>query len=282
MRKVIISVDSTCDLSEGTIRYYGMVVIPLYISFGNDMLKDGIDVKSEELYERVSHMKQLPKSAAPSPADFLEKFQPLIESDYDIIHVSIGSGFSASYQNACLAAKELPENRVFIVDGENLSAGSGLLALKAAKYRGEGMAASEIFTAINQLKDKVRTQFVIDTLEYLHKGGRCSGMTKILGTLLKIKPNIKVVKNTMQVARKARGTKQGLKMMISDVESDFVYMDLDYIIIGHSRAEKEAMRIYDSLLELGIKREAILIIEPGCVVSTHCGPGTVGVMYLLK
>lgn len=282
MRKVIISVDSTSDLSEGTIRYYGMVVVPLYITFGDELLKDGIDITSEELYEKVAQIKQLPKSAAPSPDDYIKKFQPLLEKEFDVVHISIGSGFSASYQNACSAAKELPENRVFIIDGENLSTGSGLLALKAAKYRGEGLTAIEIFEAVNQLRGKVRSQFVIDTLEYLHKGGRCSGMSKILGTLLKIKPNIKVVNNTMQVARKARGTKQGLKMMISDVESDFVYMDLDYIIIGHSRAEKEAMRIYEALLERGIKRETILIVEPGCVVSAHCGPGTVGVMYLLK
>lgn len=282
MRKVIISVDSTCDLSPDTIRYYGMNVVPLYITFGDEMLKDGVDIQSQELYQRVDQSKQLPKSAAPSPADYIEKFQPLLEKDFDIVHISIGSGFSTSYQNACLAVNDLPEGRVYIVDGHNLSVGTGLLALKAAKLRGEGFAAKEIFEVINGMRDKVRAQFVIDTLEYLHKGGRCSGMAKVLGTLIKIKPNIKVVNNSMQVARKARGMKQGLKLMIGDVESDRVYMDLDYVVIAHSFAQKEALKIYEAFLEMGIKRETILITEPGCVVSTHCGPGTVGVMYLLK
>ena len=282
MRKIIISCDSTCDLSEDTVRYYGMTIVPLSITLGEEVLKDGVDIRGSELYEKAKTTKEHPKSTAPSPAEYLEKFQPLIDSDCDIIHISIGSGFSSSYQHAVIAANELPQKRVFVIDGHNLSAGSGLLALKAAKLRGEGMTAEEIYTTILSLRDKVRTQFVIDTLDYLHKGGRCSGLAKIIGSLLRIKPNIKVVHNSMQVARKARGMRQGLQMMFGDMEGDYLYMDHDYVIIGHSQAEKEAMKIYDKLLEMGFKRETILIIEPGCVVSTHCGPGTVGVMYLLK
>lgn len=282
MRKIIISCDSTCDLSKEIVKYHNINIVPLYVTFGDEMLKDSVDITTPELYQKVKEFKTLPKSSAPSPADFIEKFKPLVEEGYDIIHLSIGSGFSVSYQNAVLAAQEFDEGRVLVVDGENLSLGTGILALKASKLRGQGKTAQEIVDIIKPLREKVRTQFVIDTFDYLHKGGRCSSMTKVVGSLLKIKPNVKVVNNTMEVARKARGMKVGLRMMIGDVESDLVYMDRDYIIIGHSQAEKEALRIYEALLELGFKRESILIFEAGCVISTHCGPGAVGIIYLLK
>ncbi len=282
MRKVIISCDSTCDLGVETIHYFGINIVPLYITFGNEMLKDGVDIRSDELYERVKNEKKLPKSSAPSPHDYIENFQPIIDKDYDILHISIGSGFSSAYQNAILASQAFPEGRIYVVDGENLSSGSALLALKAWKMKSDGMSVAEIYQAINPLREKVRSQFIIDTLDYLHKGGRCSSMTKIIGSLLKIKPNIKVVSNSMQVARRARGIRQGIMMMLNDVESDYLYLDRDFVIIGHSQAEKEVMRLYEDLLKLGIKRESIIIMEPGCVVSTHCGPGTIGVFYLLK
>jgi len=282
MNKVVIFSDSTCDLSQELIEKNDIKIVPLYVCFGNEIYKDGAEINPAQLYKLVKIKKELPKTACPSPEDFSAAFKPYIEAGYDIFYTGIGGGFSGSLQSAKVAADSFPQGRIELVDSCNLSSGTGLLVLKACKFRDEGMEVHAIAQNIAAIVPNVRAQFVIDTLEYLHKGGRCSGMSRLVGTLFNIKPNIKVVDGKMIVARKARGMKMGLKMQIEDVQADLYNIDPDFIMVTHSLANKSAEIIIPELKSMGFTDKQINETPAGCVVSTHCGEGTIGILYIVK
>ncbi|MFA5443236.1 MAG: DegV family protein, partial [Bacilli bacterium] len=205
MNKVVIFVDSTADLNKEHYEQFDIHVVPLLVNIGGKAYKDGEEINSEKLYKLVAEHGELPTTAAVPPFSFIEAFKPYIDNGYDIFYVGIGSKLSATLQSVVLAAQEFEEGRVFYSDSNNLSSGSGLLALKAAKYRDEGKSAFEIKTLIDAHSPKVSSLFAIETLDYLHKGGRCSGTTKVLGKLFHIHPIIKVTDGKLIVYKKPRG-----------------------------------------------------------------------------
>jgi DegV family protein with EDD domain len=281
MNNIVLMSDSTCDLSDELIQKYQIKIIPLYVSFSDGTYKDRVELTTEGLYQKVSELGSLPKTSAPSMGDFYEFFKPLIDAGKDIVYIGLSSKLSATLQSARLAAQEFPEGRIQIVDSLNLSTGIGLLVLKAAKFRDEGLSAEQIASQVTQIVPKIKTAFVINTFDYLHKGGRCSALTSIVGTMLKIKPIIHVVDGGMIVGQKPRGIKKAYQLMLDQINSDANQLDNDFVMVTHSLAKDAADYLKDQLNEqLEIKE--ILQTEAGCVISSHCGRETIGILYIVK
>lgn len=277
MRKINIITDSTSDLSEELLNKYDIKVWPLYVNFGEESFRDKMDIDAKSLYEKVEEYGELPKTAAISPGIFYKIFSEY-SKDEDIIYMGIGGKLSASLNNAVLAAKEF--DNVYPVDSNNLSTGIGLQLLKMAKFRDQGMSAKEIVEKIKTISPNVSTRFAINTLEYLHKGGRCSATTKFFGTALNIKPIIKVIDGTMDATKKPIGFKKALNVMLNEAIADKERIDKDYIMITHSLADKDAIYLKDNLQANGF--ENIYINKASAVISTHCGPRTIGILYILN
>ncbi|PAF31915.1 DegV family protein [Paenibacillus sp. 7516] len=278
MSRIKIFADSTSDLNPDWIKTHDIGIIPLYVVFGDESLKDGVEITPELLYERVSKDGRLPKTAAPSPADFMTAFQPYIEQGDDILYISLSSELSSTYQNALLASSEFPEGRISVVDSLNLSSGIGLLVMKAVHAAQKGQSLKEITHLVEAVKPNVRTEFVIDTLEYLHKGGRCSGMQNLIGSLLKIRPVIRVTDGKMSPAYKVRGKREkALDQMLQNTLTEKHQIDTDLIIVVHTMAEEDALELQKSLQEQTGGR--VELTTAGCVICSHCGPKTIGIIY---
>ena len=281
MNKVVIFTDSTCDLMPETIKEFDIQVIPLYVNFKDESFKDGIDMNSTLLYEKVEKTGIMPKTSAATVKDFIDAFTPYIEEGYDIFYTGISSKMSVNMQNVLTASQEFDENRVFVSDSLNLSSDIGLLVLRACKLRDLGKSAKEIKEEIDILAPKVKGGFVIKSMDFLYKGGRCSALSKIFGTILKIKPFIRVKNGSMYVHKKPRGKfHSAIDVMIEEAINDIPNMDTDYIMVTHSKGDEYAPYIIEKLKE----KTNIPIMETfaGCVISSHCGKGTIGILYILK
>jgi DegV family protein with EDD domain len=282
MNPVRLVADSTCDLSQELIAKHDIRIVPLFVRFGEESFMDGVDMTTEEMYRQVALRGMLPKTAASSPGMFVEVFEEAIRDGCDVVYAGIGSKFSATYQSAVVARDLVGASRIHLVDSANLSSGSGLLMLKAAKWRAEGRSAEVIAKDMEALVPHVRTQFVISTMDYLHKGGRCSGMQALFGTLLKIKPIIKVVDGAMAVGKKPRGPIQAaVDLLIDEAFEKLENIDLDAVMITHSMAHETAAYVR-SRLESKIPSSVLFETNAGCVISSHCGEGCIGILYLLK
>jgi len=281
MNKIAIIVDSTCDLTKELIEKNNIVVVPLTVNFSDESYHDGVDITTKELYEKVAVKGELPKTAAITIGEIYNIFEKYIEEGYDIIYTGIASSMSKSYENAVMTAQEFPEGRIEVVDSQNLSTGIGLVVLKACKWRDEGKTVSEIANLMRETVPYVRSQFVIDTMEYLHKGGRCSGVAKLFGSIFKIKPIIAVRDGKMGVSSMPRGTiTMGLNKMLDMYKEDCNNIDEDYVFVTHSMADESCEYVMEKAK--AIKDANYVETKAGCVISTHCGPGTIGILYILK
>lgn len=279
MRKINLVTDCTSDLTEDLLQKHNIKVLPLYVTFGDESYRDGIDITTEELYKKVEEYNALPKTAALPPVQFTELFSTY-SADEDVIFMGIGSNFSGTYQNAYLASQDF--DNVYIIDSQNLSSGIGLLLLKLAKLRDDGLNLPQIIKEMNRIIPLVRTQFAINTLDYLHMGGRCSGTTKIFGTLLKIKPIIRVIDGKMEVTKKPRGKyDKALAALLDYVKDDLGNIDEDYVMVTHSLAKSDAIYLISKLKEM-LKIDNIIETRASGVISTHCGPRTIGILYITK
>jgi DegV family protein with EDD domain len=281
MNNITIFSDSTCDLNEELVKKFDIKIIPLYVTFNDKFYKDGVDITPSELYKKVDEYKKLPKTSATSVGDYIEAFKKEIDKGNDIILFTISSFFSSTYQNALIAKEEFDPNRIEIIDSLNLSTSIGLLVLKACKYRNEGKNIHEIKQEIEKIIPNVRCKFAIESLEYLHKGGRCSAVSRLVGTLLQLKPVIIVKNGKMDVDAKTRGKRKALDYMLNDIIENKDKVDLDYIMVTHTYADEEAKELQSKLKEV-FKTDNIVINNAGCVVSSHCGKGTIGILYIIK
>ncbi|WP_019912227.1 DegV family protein [Paenibacillus sp. HW567] len=280
MSIVKIFSDSTSDLPQGWKETYDIGVVPLYVVFEDATYKDGVDITPEEVYRRVAAKGVLPKTAAPSPADFIAAFEPVISSGGDIVYISLSSDLSSTYQNALLAAGEFPEGRVQVVDSKTLCGGIALLVMKAARAAAQGQSAKDIAAMLEQCRDRVSTEFVVDTLDYLYMGGRCSGMTNFIGSLLKIRPVLRLIDGAIVPVSKIRGKKEkAVEQMLQHALVNAGHMDKELLIVVHTLAEEDAKFLEKALREQTTVDE-IAVIHAGCVIGSHCGPATVGLMYI--
>lgn len=280
---VKIITDSTSDLSSDIRKRYDISIVPLYVYFREDGYKDGENLVPKQLFALVKEQGILPKTAAPAPFDFANTFSEWIDRGQDIVVLTISSKMSSSYQNAVLAASEFPEGRIWVVDSENITTGIGLLATIAGDLAQEGKSAQEIAETLQGLIPKVRVNFVIDTLEYLYKGGRCNVVENMVGTLLKIKPVIGVENGSMFVAEKIRGDKKrALDKMIKEVINNPSKVDYHKFFIVNSCGSEDESDYVKSCLQNVFEGIEIMQTQAGCVISSHCGEKTLGISYIEK
>ncbi len=273
--------DSTCDLSKELFERYNIEIIPLYVRLGDKEYLDGVNITPEELYRWSDEHGETPKTAAPSIDDIAKILDPGSTDEYVIFTIS--SSMSASFNNVRLAAESLDMvDRVYVIDSANLSTGIGLQVIRAAELAKEGKSAAEIVSEIQSIKDKVRASFVIDTLVYLHRGGRCSGLAAMLGTALKLHPRIAVADGAMHPEKKYRGHAQKYVMdYVKDMETDLKHARKDRVFITHSGCDKEIVDSVKEYLQSLNHFNEILETRAGSVVSSHCGPGTLGVLFIV-
>lgn len=280
MQIKIIS-DSTCDLSPELLKTYDITLTPLGVTIGDKTGKDGLEITPDEIYDFVAKTGQLPKTSAVNVADYTAVYAEWTEKGYEIIQYCIGSGFSSTYHNACLAAKEF--SNVHVVDTKNLSTGQGYITLCGAKMAKDGASLEDILKRSEELVSKMETSFILDQLEYLHKGGRCSGVVALGANLLKLKPCIEVKDNGMVVGKKYRGEIQKAAVQyIADRLEGRDDIDKSLIFITHTKCPKEYIDAVRAQIEaLGIFDEIVETMA-GCTITTHCGPSTMGILFSKK
>lgn len=280
-KKVLITRDSTSDLTAEIIDSLNIKTVPLGITLDNQTYLDGVDIDPDFIYKYHEEHGILPKTSAANIADMVEFFKPYVEEGYEIVHFTISSKMSSTYQNSLLAAEEF--DGVYVVDTGNLSTGEGLLIMKAAEMAKEGKKAKEIYDAVTALVPYVDASFVIDSLEYLHKGGRCSALAALGANLLKLKPCIEVKNGSMGVGKKYRGKYiQTLEEYVKERLGDYSDIDLDRVFVTHAGCDKEIVDTVTSLVKKTAPFKEILITRAGCTISSHCGRNTLGVLFLRK
>jgi len=275
--KIAISAESAVDLTEDLLKEFDIKTTPFTINLKEETITDRIGV-SKEIFEFVDKNKVLPKTSAVSPEQFREHFESLLK-DYDaVIHVSISSFMSSAYNNAVMASEGL-EN-VYVLDSKNLSTGIALLCIRGRELATSGNNPKDIYEKLQQLVDKVRSSFVIEKLNYLHKGGRCSALTLLGANVLKIKPQIVVKDGKMGVNKKyIGGLNKVIEKYINDLMEEYTNPKLDYVFITHSSDMPECQNVIrEKLQEKGFKN--IYDTYAGGTVSSHCGPNTIGVLFI--
>lgn len=283
--KVIIVTDSTVDLSKEIVEKFDIKVLPLHVVFDEKSYRDGIDISNSELFEKINATGIMPKTQGAAPGDFINFFEPYIEQGYDIFYVGIGQDLSCTYRSAYLAAETFDEGRIYLSDSKNLSTGIGLLVLKAAKLRNQGKSAKEIKEEIDKIVPNVKSQFVVESLDFLHRGGRCSGAAKFFGTMLRLRPLIVVRNGKLGVGKKIIGSvKKALGVMIDLFLADLDNIDPDCVFITGVLSESSNEYIKSKIMTDEVKKhiDNYYVTEAGSVISSHCGPGTVGILYIVK
>ncbi len=282
MKKVIISADSTCDLGDQLKEKWNIQYFPYHINLeGKDYL-DNVTITPDDLYSAYRERKALPKTSAINVGEYLEHFKKFTDEGYEVVHINLGSGLSSSYQNACLAADEL--EGVYVVDSKNLSTGTGLLVLKACEMASQGIDAKSIAENIRSLTSYSHASFVINTLEFLRAGGRCSALAAFGANLLGIKPSINVDNNDggkMSVGKKYRGKyDKVLLSYVADTLAKYPDYDNSIVFITHSGTDEAYIKSVEKYLGENTTFKEIYITKASCTISCHCGPDTLGILFM--
>jgi len=277
--KIKISSDSTCDLSKELIERYDISIAPLCVNKGTETFRDGVDITPPDIYAHVDAGGALCTTAAVNISEYTEIFTEYLKNYDAVIHITISSDFSICYQNACAAAAEM-EN-VYVVDSRNLSTGHGHLVLEAAKLAAQGENAQEIAEKMRALAEKVDASFILSRLDYMVKGGRCSGAAALGANLLGLKPCIEVKNGKMGVCKKYRGSFE--KCLDAYIKERLTAEYLpERIFITHSGVSDEALEVARAAVKKYGNFETVEETVAGCTVSCHCGPGTLGVLFIRK
>ncbi len=275
---IYIKTDSCADLGQPLLDAHQISSIPLHVLVnGEDHFDD--DLTLEFLFSSVDQTGELPKTAAPSVQEFIDFFSV----PDPIVYIGLSSQLSATMDNAVLAKEQMGQEELHLIDSLNLSTGIGLLTLKAADLRDAGLSADEITPEILAARDKVRTAFVIDTMDYLYKGGRCTALQAIFGSMLKIRPIIHVRQDgTLGVLDKVRGSrKKALEHLLNGFKNDLPDVDLTRVFVTHSGCPEDAEYLAEKLKSLADIQEVLITIA-GSTIGSHCGPNTIGILYLQK
>ena len=278
--KVRITADSTCDLSPELLRKYDIAVVPLSVIIDGEVFHDGVDVTPRDVF-RAAEAGKAVRTAAVNAYEYKEFFRKQLKECDQLVHVCISSEFSTCYADACEAASEV--KNVFVVDSRNLSTGSGLLALEGSEMAETGMDGEAVAEALRGKTDLVDASFVVRTIDYLRRGGRCSGLEALGAKMLHIRPSIVVKDGKMHPGEKYRGRYEHyLKHYIQDALADDQGIDFRRVFITHSPSEEGLVRFaIDTVKSYGLFRE-VLETMAGCTVCTHCGPDTLGILFLRK
>ncbi len=277
-----IVADSTCDLSKELADKYGISIIPLHIVLEDKEYKDGVDITPDEIYEWSDKNNTTPKTSAVGFEDAIDTIKPLKDTEDELIIFTISEKMSTTPNVFRMAADELDvEDRVSVIESANLSTGIGLLIIEAAIMAQEGMERASIVEKMEELKSKVRSSFVVDILTYLHRGGRCSSVAALAGGMLKLHPKIVVEDGAMHAGKKYRGKIDSVIMdYAKEMEEELKQAKKDRVFITHSGCNQETIDSVKEYLQSLNYFDEILITRAGGVISSHCGPGTLGVLYI--
>lgn len=278
---IVITADSTCDLPEELVQKNGIVIFPLSILLGEKSYLDGVEIHTDKIYEYVKQSGDLPKTAAVAPAQYYDAFKKITDEGKAVVHIGLSSAISSSYQNAVVAASEF--DNVFCVDSKSLCTGMGLLVLKACDLREKKFEAKKIAHRLKALVPKVHTTFVLDSLEFLHKGGRCSSVARFGANVLGIKPSIAVSPETgtLDVAKKYRGKIELVyKQYINDCFEAAAKADKTRVVIANSGGVSDEIIAYAKGIAAGKGFEQIITADAGCTISSHCGRKTFAIFYM--
>ena len=283
MNKIILCADSTCDLSPDLVERYHVIEFPYHIRIGDREYSDNVDITAAEIFENYKKTRTLPKTSAINVSEFTDFFEKWVSQGYDVIHINLGSGISATFHNAETAAQQF--SNVFVVDSKNLSTGTGLIVIEAAKMIDEGLPAIEIYARLQKLTSHAHASFILDTLEYMRAGGRCSAVAALGANLLNLKPCIEVDNTTgkMSVGKKYRG--QLSKVLVKYVEDQLARydnIDTEKIFITHSVIAPELVDIVRDTINRTMHFDNIYDTDASCTISSHCGPATLGILFLTK
>ena len=280
MRVKIIS-DSTCDLSPELLERYDIAITPLCVIKGGKEFHDGVDITPADIFAHVDGGGELCSTAAVSQFEYTQMFTRYAKEYDEVVQINIGSNFSCCYQNACLAAQEF--DNVFVVDSENLSTGQGLLVVAAAKLAQQGVSGIEIAERVRALVPKVEASFLIDRLDYMRKGGRCSTVAALGANLLHLKPCIEVRNGKMSVCKKYRGSfEKCIRQYVKERLDGRTDIAGDLAFITHPACQKN---VVDAAMEEAARYGAfdeVIETRAGCTVSCHCGPDTLGILFVRK
>lgn len=278
---IVITSDSTTDLGSALQERYHITTLPLGIVLGDKLYFDGVDITPADIYAHHDKTGELPKTNATNIDDAVQFFKPFVDAGKTVIHFTISSEMSSNYNNARLAADMV--GNVFVVDSRNLSTGGGLLVLAAADMVEQGLPAAEIVQKINDLAPYVDASFVIDSLEYLHKGGRCSALAMLGANLMKLKPCIQVKNGVMGVSKKYRGKypivlEQYVREQLADIDN----INLDRIFITHAGCDDAIVQNIVALVKEIAPFKEVFVTTASATVSSHCGKDTLGVLFIRK
>ena len=282
-KKIILCADSTCDLSSELKEKYQVHCFPLHVLLEDKTYGDGYDLTPDDIFEAYRARKVLPKTAAVNTMEYVDFCREWIEEGCDVLYINLASGLSSSQNNCRLAAEEL--EGLYVVDSKNLSTGTGLLVLAAAERIAAGLPAAQIAQELNNLTSHVEASFVLDTLEFLYKGGRCSALAMMGANMLQLKPCIEVNNTTgsMDVGKKYRGSlDKALVQYVMDRLDGRTDIDTRRIFITHSGISAERIEMVRAEVEKYQKFDEIFVTRAGCTISAHCGPNTLGILFMTK
>ena len=282
-KPIILCADSTCDLSPELVAKYDVKIMPLHVNLEENTYSDGVDITPDDIYAYYEEHKVLPKTAALNMDEVLEFVNPYIEAGNDVLCITLGSGLSTTYNSFRLAAMET--EGLYAIDSNNLSTGFGQVVMAAGDRIAAGMPIEQIVEEVQEIAQKVEASFIVDNLEFLHKGGRCSAVAMLGANVLKLKPCIEVSNDggKMGVSKKYRGT---LERVLQDYVSDRLAgredIRQDRLFITHSGISEERIAVVKAAVEKYMQFDEIYVTRAGCTISSHCGPNTLGILFVRK
>lgn len=279
MNKIVITADSPIDLSASQASAYGIEIIPLHVILDSQDYLDGVNITPDDIYAAYNEKKILPSTSAISVAEYETFFKEITDKGFDVVHLSLSSAISSTYQNAKIASMEM--SNVHIVDTRRLSTGMAVLAIKGIEMVESGMSAAQIASDLTALRDKVSTSFLLDTLTYMNKGGRCSALAVLGANILGIKPTIENLNDgSLVVGKKYRGKSEAVRRQYIDEKLSSPGIDYSRIFVDHSGLDEEEIESLKAYIEDNYNFNEVLVSRAGSTISTHCGPGTFALMFM--
>ncbi len=274
-----ITSDSTCDLAPALVEEYNIGIVPLVVMKGGEPFKDGVEITPADIFSYTASTGKLCSTSAVSEFEYVEYFRPLSEANDAVIHINISAEFSSCHQNACKAAQNF--KNVYVVDSRNLSTGQGHIVIEAAQLAAQGLPPEEICRQLTGLTGRVEASFLLDRLDYMVKGGRCSSVAALGANLLHLKPCIEVIDGRMRVVKKYRGTyDRCIQQYVTERIQSRTDLRHDRMFITHAAAEPDTLAVARQAVAENGRFEHVYETSAGCTVSCHCGPHTLGVLFI--
>lgn len=280
-RPIALTCDSACDIPKELQDKHNLYVIPLNISYDTLNFRDNGTVTTADIYRICAETNSTPKTAAFAPYEAEQLFSKLVAEGYDVIHISLSSELSSCYQNALIAKDD--NEHVYVVDSKNISLGQALVVLKAVELRDMGLPAQRIYEDLLYCVSKTRVGFVLDTLDFIHRGGRCSSLTYLTANLVQMKVAIKVIDGELKVGKKYRGKVERISSkFVDDTLENINDTDGDIILATSGGIDEKVIKDLQKKISKNFKNKNVQIYNAGCTIASHCGPGTIGIAYIEK